>query len=612
MNQKKYSKYLFFIIGLIIFLAAAYCGYEKLHYGFNFIDEGYHMTESWRMSKGDYLSDSKTGALMPYTLINSIIFGANPDITLLGFRKVQFLLTLCALLVFSICLYAVTRTYWYLPLIFSVFAFTGLDPTGMIANLNYYTYPHLFLILFLSFLIIGLYFKKPWIKYAGFIVSGCFLWAISFSLLYLGAVVLTPILLYISCRTLPIRSFSFTFKDLILVLLPFAACWLLFIGFFAHNFIPAILDAVSSVLSTTASSTDKLLKSIAGSGSYIGISAIFVLLFYFLSKKSNGYLVPVMLGGVSALFYFIIESSFFGVVEPYYHGWFGRPMWFSGLILAFILFFWVHIIQQTIRKTSFDWTEELIIVLLLPVTIKAVCTIFLSGLDALTVLHSALPAGAAFVFLLMHNMEIKNRSVWIKFAVLFFALAPFYYTTAWADWQFTYFDVFPKQADTIIKKGFGKGIKTNCVYAELHNWIDKAAARYSDDDDFMISYVVSPMTHMITKRRPALNDTFIDFSTRRSGVYEKSIDLMKQNRRNPAIAFVFQRTPMLMPISLEKGTRQWTARQFKFKWSNDPISSYIKNHMVLADQFYISRKNDHVIRCYLDPQLGNIELPAGE
>jgi len=602
MNQKKYSKYLFFIIGLIIFLAAAYCGYEKLHYGFNFIDEGYHMTESWRMSKGDYLSDSKTGALMPYTLINSIIFGANPDITLLGFRKVQFLLTLCALLVFSICLYAVTRTYWYLPLIFSVFAFTGLDPTGMIANLNYYTYPHLFLILFLSFLIIGLYFKKPWIKYAGFIVSGCFLWAISFSLLYLGAVVLAPILLYIACRTLPIRSFSFTFKDLVLVLLPFAACWLLFIGFFAHNFIPAMLDAISFILSGTSHSTNRLLGSMSGSVSYIGISAIFFLLFYFLSKKSSGYLVPVMLAAVSVLFYFIIETSFFGRIQPYYNGWFGRPMWFSGLIMAFVSFFWGLIFQKTIRKKSFAWTEEIIIVLLLPVTIKSVCTIFFSGLDALTVLHSAIPAMAAFVVLLLHNMEIKGRALWLKFAIIVFALAPFYYTTSWADWQFTHFDVVPKQADTVIKKGFGKGIKTNRVYAKLYDWIDKAAAKYSDKDDFMISYIVSPMSHMIAKRRPALNHTFISFVLRHPMTYKNAVIKMKEQDREPAVAFIFERMPWLLPVSFEKGTVKWPQKQFLFKYAKDPISTYIKNNMELAGKFVVSKKNDHIISCYARPK----------
>ncbi len=610
MNNNKYNEYVIFLIGLVVFLAAAYFGYQKLHYGFNFIDEGYHMTESWRLAQGDHLLDNKSGSMVAYRLINSMIFKGNPDITLLGFRKIQYVLTLCSLLIFSLCLYAVTRTYWHLPLIFSIFAFTGLDPTGMIANLNYYTYPHLFLILFLSFFIIGLYFQKPCIKYAGFIVSGLFLWAISFSLLYLSSVVLAPILLYIAARTLPFRSFSFSLKDLIIVLLPFTAGWLLFIGIFAHSFIPATLDALFSALSTTSSSTEALSASLTGTGGYIGITAIFVLLFCFLTKKSRGYLAPVVLGGVSVLLYFIIDSSFFGLIKPYYNGWLGRPMWFSGLIIAFIMIFWIHIIQKTVRRKSLAWTEELIFILLLPVTIKSVCTIFFSSTNAMTVLHSAIPAVAALAFLFIYNMEMKKKSIWLKFAVIVFALAPFYYTTSWADWRFTYFDVVPTKADAVIKEGFGKGINTNGVYAELYNWIDKAAAKYSDEDDFMISYVVSPMTHMITKRRPALNDTFICFSTRRTDVYAKSINEMRRNKREPAIAFVFQRMTMLIPVSLKKGNVKFISPQFKFKWSNDPISRYIKNHMVLAGQFYISRQNDHVILCYVDPQLGNIKLPA--
>src|SRR6056297_1381846 len=96
-----YDKIILFLIGIGIFVAAATLGWEKLHYGFNFIDEGYHMTESWRLTQGDQLLDNDIGALRPYTLINSFIYRLNPDITLLGFRKLQFFFTIFALIVFG-------------------------------------------------------------------------------------------------------------------------------------------------------------------------------------------------------------------------------------------------------------------------------------------------------------------------------------------------------------------------------------------------------------------------------------------------------------------------------------------------------------------------------
>ena len=143
-----------FIIGMMLFAAAACLGWIKLQYGFNFIDEGYHATESWRLAAGDHFLDDKlTGALMHYTLINSLIFKIYPDVSLLQMRQIQYIMTLAALLLFSIALFRQIRQYAWLPFIFSLFAFTGFDTIGMISNLYYQTYSHLFLVLYLSFLL---------------------------------------------------------------------------------------------------------------------------------------------------------------------------------------------------------------------------------------------------------------------------------------------------------------------------------------------------------------------------------------------------------------------------------------------------------------------------
>ena len=77
-----------FGIAIAVFCVAAFIGWQKLQYGFNFIDEGYHMTEAWRLTAGDdFFKDKFTGALRSSTLINAVVFKACPDITLLGFRE---------------------------------------------------------------------------------------------------------------------------------------------------------------------------------------------------------------------------------------------------------------------------------------------------------------------------------------------------------------------------------------------------------------------------------------------------------------------------------------------------------------------------------------------
>ena len=76
---------------------------------------------------------------MHYTLINSLIFRIYPDISLLQMRLLQFIIALTSLLIFSIALFRQTRQYAWLPFVFPLFAFTGLDPNGMISNLYYQT-----------------------------------------------------------------------------------------------------------------------------------------------------------------------------------------------------------------------------------------------------------------------------------------------------------------------------------------------------------------------------------------------------------------------------------------------------------------------------------------
>lgn len=167
----------------------------------------------------------------------------------------------------------------------------------------------------------------------------------------------------------------------------------------------------------------------------------------------------------------------------------------------------------------------------------------------------------------------------------------------WFDWRFTFYDVPPAQMNATINDGFGKGIKTNVVYSKLYEWIKKNAEEYTDKNDFMLSYVLFPMTHMITKLRPSLDESYLFYYWPRS-ICEKGIEVMKKKGRNPKIAFVSEREIMLIPISLDKGTFRWNGKQFYFPGSMDPFSIYVKKNMTQVSAFKIT--DDFIIRCYVD------------
>jgi hypothetical protein len=216
------------------------------------------------------------------------------------------------------------------------------------------------------------------------------------------------------------------------------------------------------------------------------------------------------------------------------------------------------------------------------------------------VLHTSIPAIAAFSIGLLNSKHVNLSKNSIKCLLLILIIAPYYYTLSWADWKNTYFDVIPQKANVEIKDGFGKGLKTNLLYSDIYNWIKLTADKYTSKDDLIISYVSSPMVHMIAKRRPALDNTYIDFAEDSKGYYENSVAKMKLSNRRPKLAFIFERVLILLPQSFKTGETYWPGKQFDLSNSDDPISKYIRNNMKPLDEFVISRPHDHVIRCYID------------
>jgi hypothetical protein len=590
-----------FIIGMILFIAIACFGWVKLQYGFNFIDEGYHATESWRLAVGDhFLKDKLTGALALYTLITQIIFRIYPDISLLQLRQIQFILTIVSLLLFSFALFRQSRQYYaWLPFVFSLFAFTGLDPTGMISNLYYQTYPHLFIVLFLSFMLFGFQAKGITIKKSLFLLSGFCLWLMNLSMLHLGVMILSPIIIFIFSHKFKLNDYPLTFNDLLYILSPFVISWILFIAVFNKAFVSNILFTLDLALSMSDSSGGlfnidwEVIK-------HITISIVFLSLFFVAIKKLAVQLSLIGCAVLSLIILLIIDTSLFGFLIPYWKGRFAEPMWFSSLLMSFTILFWMHTIRKFFLKDIFSKEEALGIILMVPFTICSLTMSLFSTLGALSVTQSSIPAVAAIACMLTSHFKPIKYQQPVAIVALMLLLGPFYYTTARHDWDFTFFDLPPKQETVRIEAGFGRGIYTNPIYLRIYDWLATNAAAFTQPDDYAISYVISPMVHMITKLRPSLDETFISF-TRPGSYYEKCIEKMKQRGRDPKIAFIFERQLILLPVSLERGTVTSPRKEFDFIKSQDPISIYVRTHMTPASTFRISK--DNIIRCYVNQDL---------
>jgi tetratricopeptide (TPR) repeat protein len=595
-----------FVVGIILFGIIAVLGWIKLQYGFAFMDEGYHMVEGWRLSAGDhFIRDVPTGMIANWRLFTKVIFDLWPGITLLSFRKIQFFLTLISLFIFGSALYRYDKQYWYLPFTFSVFAFTGLDPLGATSNLSYYTYPHLFIALHIASLLLGIRARNSLVKSLLFLFSGACLYGISLSLLHQSPVIAGPVALYILAKFLNFKQIEFRSKDLALVLAPFFLFWAIFLIAYNTDYIHSILSGLNRARDIRVGAP--YLYAVIWSGVLYTV-IIFIIAFSFLMVLNTFKPYKIIyLIFLSILTFFIIDTSLFGTIKPYWKDWFSRPMWFAGLLISFHLIFWLHIItKRFFLKRTFKPHEELIILLMLPSTLLFIPAATFSGFGTILVLHSAIPTVTAIALIIMNLEPIRPRSNAFKLIILALAFAPFYYTTAWSDWNFTYCDVKPEHANAIITDGFLKGIHTNSVYKQINDWIKQNTAMYSNKDEFIISYILSPMVYMIAERRPAIEESFlcppVDWYMKR---YRPMIENMKASHRLPSIAFVFDNSPALITINekskiklnLKGDTYNFFGSWYNFQTSVDPLADYIRKNMTMVESITYQ---DHTALCFVD------------
>jgi tetratricopeptide (TPR) repeat protein len=609
MNKLTSSQPLIFSFGMILFILTAILGWIKLHYGFNFTDEGYYMTESWRLAAGDhFLKDKITGVLRLYTLVNSLIFKIYPDITLLGVRRVQFFLTIFSIIIFSCSLFKITNEYWYLPLIFSLYAFTGLNPIGSLPNLSYQTYPHLFITLHLSFFILGIIQENTLIRSVLLIISGIFLWAMSFTVPHLSFIISSPLFVYLFIRYNGSNLYKYTVKDFLFIAAPIVLGWLLFIGYYNTLYVQNLITSIKLLLSTPTHSASSLINLNWQKLATIGITLLYLIVVLALIKKARSNKIVVTgIFAASLIMCYIIKTSWWNQPDIFWP--FSRPMWLAALLISFFILFILKIIFILFHKLKFNDIEVSEIIILIPVLLLIISSSIFSALGILSILQSSMPAMALFSLVFLTYTRSRAKSLAYNALVLVMIVAPFYSFIIFNNWMYNYADVLTEDINAEIDKGFGQGIKTNKIYKGLYDWIATTTETYTKPNDFIISYVNSSMVHMIAKRRPSLDDSFIQFIEVPYSYYENALMKMYEFKREPRLVFIFYSQPQIVPYNpknvddvniIKPGSKYfWTRKQIvSLIPGQDPITDYVINHMYFLEKYNIG--NGVYALCYID------------
>lgn len=597
------------VISLGIFVTAAILGWYRIQYGFNFIDEGWQMTEAWRITAGDdFLKDRFTGAIRNSPLINAMVFKLYPEITLLGFRKLYLLLTLLALLFFTMSMHKSTddKIFFY-PILFSIFAFTGLDVTGISTYLNYHTYPHLFLTFHLSFLILGITRKDDLFRKILLFLSGIFLWFIGFVLLHLSLTIVSILFIFVMFKLIRTHPMHFNWNDALVLLTPSLLLWSVLIIILGKNYIDNVVSSLQLAFSVPTYRMG-LLLSINWEYSKLILAALFFIIIFLLSTRivHDIYLLCVQ-AVFSVLMLIVLKTNIWGI----YHGGTNGASWFSALLISSSLLFLLHFTVKALKKETFDKNDVIHLLLFISGITSAINGIFFSSLGMLIAVYSSIPLTAAICFSILSFNTLQKRPLIIRWLIIVFFWAPFFSAMAYERWQFNFYDVSPRQATATIDEGFCKGIKTNQIYKNLHNWIRKTSAAYSTKNDFIISYVSSPMVHMIAQRRPAADDSYIAFDVMPQSYYEKALAFLKTRDRKPRLVYVFEAMPALIPLNSNGSYfALWMEKQITFP-SDDPFSDYVIKNMTLIERFTISEELSIYARCFIDKasRSSNIEKP---
>lgn len=567
----------------LFFLAMAIFGWVKLKYGFNYIDEGMYMADAWRLTVGDRLfPDNAPSAIRLYIVFNALVFKLYPGITLLGFRQLQYILALIAIIIFGAAIYRWDRRLWLAPLAMAVFSFTGLDTVGFASNLSYYTYPHLFIVLHIAFLIFALTSQQGLTRSILLVASGIALWGAGFSMIPLSAAMISPVLFWLCSKHLGVKERLFLFKDLLLVLFPGIILWGGFIATYNAAFFRALLYTYHFM--KEGGKAEAWVNYVALE--YIIATAIFWTILIIAQRFSVRIMIAIVII-VSGFMFWILELNLFGLITPFRFGRYSNQMWFCSLIITFIAIFIAHLIRQKRSNAPLGSNDYLLLLILIPSIAIALLFSHYSDFGITTTLYVAIPVTMAMVLFLIRQLETRySASQNIAAIVIVVFLFPFSYHLAWADWKWTYFDMAPAKLSYTINDGFATGIKTNENYASMAAWLESRASVYSSANDFAIIMEQAPMVYMLIKRRPALNHSWTGLGGSISLRHDSVKEMIMENR-HPKIAYRFLRWPMINPVSLRDETYQTASNIINYSPS-DPVSIYVTTQMRRIDTFFIN------------------------
>ncbi|MCE9641439.1 MAG: hypothetical protein K8S22_15070 [Betaproteobacteria bacterium] len=573
----------------LLFAAMAVWGWIKLQYGFNMIDEGMYMTDGWRLAAGDHLfPDSSISAAMLYAVFNALIFHWLPDITLLGFRQIQYAFALAAIAVFAAAIYQRSRRPWLLLLTLSVFAFTGLDVAGISANLSYYTYPHLFFVLHQSLLLFALNNRRPGVRATLFVLAGVALWAVGFSLLPLSGALIIPLLVWCAMRYLGTAREEFSFKEMLLVTAPGIVLWAMVVIFLGDEFFTAVLDVLGYTREGgTADGFDRVPQQ------YVAVTAVFAAALAAATYLRLRLLLAVF-GLASALMFLIVSSNGWGWVAPFWQGWFSRQMWFCSLLIVAMAALLGHLFYRKRRGLALDQAHLLLLVLVLPSALLALLFSRYSNVGVMVTSYVALPVCMATALFVVMRLEHLRAGENLAAAAVASVLLPFYFHLARADWEFTFFDLPPRLLTRTLSGGFGAGIHTSEYYEAMTQWMTETARANSAENDLAVILDQAPMGYMIIKRRPALNHSWGGWALS-NALRRDSVAAMLRQNRQPKIAYRFLRAPILLPVPNKEGEFRLGDR-FRYS-SKDPVSVYVITKMQYQDTFYY--QNQPCIELYV-------------
>ncbi|MFQ5509040.1 MAG: hypothetical protein ACE5FN_06855 [Leptospirillia bacterium] len=585
-----------FAFGLILFFVMAALGWQKLPYGFSFHDEGMYMADAWRLTAGDALfPDARASAVRLYVVFNALVFKLFPDITLLGFRQLQFFVSIGMIALLGFAVYAVTRVAWPIVWVASLFAFTGLDTLGIISNMSYYVYVHAFVTAHIAFLLFAL--KRP--PGAGrntlWVLSGVALWGMGFSVLPLVVTAASPLVLWGVGRWRYGPDLDFSARDAAWVLAPVVVLWGGFLALYGREFLDAVWAIHAHLSQVTRTSGINAWSKVPA---YLAVAAVIVAVAVVCLRR-GGAMAYAVLAGLAGVVYWVMDTNLGGTVPPYVFPWYADQTWLCALLAVTMGMAAVRMFRCRGTENGegqADGHAGTLLVLLVPVTLGAMGFGLFSTLGFLALCFFALPAAMVLCVLLSGFFTGAGpQAPWMALATLLAVLLPVYHGVAMADWRNTFYDLSPKSLDVEFESGFAKGIRTNQTTRSVALWVQNMSNQWVKEDDLAIFYDMAPMGYMLNRLRPSLDHSWTGMGASLP-LKKEAVENMKRLGREPDIAFRFINSTLIPPADLKHEHFRLFPGWIRYA-KKDAVDRYVRKQMRFVRKLQVG--GETWIECYV-------------